>query len=158
MDARGQPTMSLAGLRLLVAGLMAGVLALLVIALIVNPPREGALALDQIQTLWLGVLLALAAGSIGLVVVLSRVLVERSAANARGAEVDEHALAADFTTLTVIRCAVVEGVGLLGAVVYLIADLGAALMVTLASLVGLARLFPSAGRFAAFRDRVTRPE
>lgn len=158
MSESPQGSISLGGVQALVGGLMAGVVGLLAVALVVRPPSSVSYALTQTQTLWLGVLLSMVVGAAVLVVVLSRVFVARSAANTGGEGGDDGLMVADFATLTIVRCAIVESVGLLGATAYLVADLGFALIVSVMSLVALSYLFPSVGRYEAYRERVTRPE
>jgi len=158
MTGTEQPSLTLGNLQILVGALMAGVVALLAVAIALSPPAWSSIALTETQTVWLGVVAAMVVGAVVIVVVLSRLLIARVVVNAGREGRGEREVLADYASFTVVRSAVVEGVGLLGATVYLAADLGVGLLVTLASLAGLVILFPTAARHQAFVERVTRPE
>lgn len=150
--------LTLGSLQILVGGLMAGVVGLLVVAVVVSPPARASFDLTEEKTVWLGVVAAAVVGAAVLVVVLSRLLAARAAANAGQSGRGDAEQLADYASLIVVQCAVIDAVGLIGATVYLVVDLGLGLILTLASLVALLLLFPTAARHRDFADRVTRPE
>jgi len=158
MEETPQGSLPLGNLQLVVGALMAGVVGLLAVALLLRPPGPGSFALSEAQTIWLGVAMAIVAGAAALGVVLGRLLLARAAVNAGRESRGEGELLRDFAAFSIVRCAIIEGVGLLGVTIYLVVDLGIGLLVTAASLVGLLVLFPTAARQRAFEERVARPE
>ncbi len=149
---------TLGQLQLIVGGLMSGVVALLAVALVVRPPAPHAFAATAARMPWLALLVVAVAGAAVLVIVLGRLLEGRVRAEAVTRDRPEGEYLPGFATWTVVRGALVEGIGLLGVVAYLAVGVGAGLVTAAASFLGLLALFPTAARHEAFVDRVTRPE
>lgn len=91
--------------------------------------------------------------------VVPGMMIKKGAERYRAAATDadrETVLLTTLQTVTIIKCAMVEGVGLFGAVIFLVTGAWPALIApALATLVLLA-FFPTAGKAQAFREKLER--
>jgi hypothetical protein len=94
------------------------------------------------------------------VLVVPGVIIKQGGHRYRGAatpEEREHVLVQVLGTATVLRCALVEGVGLLGAVFFLLTGEWALLAAPALAALVLLSFFPTDGKVAALRNRLEAP-
>ncbi len=147
----------LMALRIIIAAMLGGLAALTIVALFVDvAPAEGSPeGLDSTLLLVLG-LFAVAELPAYLVVRHKTINdLRRSWANRSTEHQQTRALAGAFATITIIGAAMVEGLGLFGAVIYMLTGNGCGLIAPGLAAVVLLVLFPTYGKVQELKSIVT---
>jgi hypothetical protein len=142
--------------RILVGSLVVGLTIFIAVVVAVIAPLDGA-SFTTTSPLWLFTLGALA------VAVLLSLTVVRSLAVSRLRRLhsaQEHSpadVAAGFFNMSLVRAALLEGLGMFFCVVYMMAGEGLGLVMALGCVVGLLWICPTADRWQDFLEAVTQP-
>jgi F0F1-type ATP synthase membrane subunit c/vacuolar-type H+-ATPase subunit K len=141
-------------LRIIVAAMAGSLLVFGAIAVVLGPISDDASDPQQGQVFLL-VLIFFAVSEVVAYAVVRRVHVGRLQANYQQA--DDSALPEvwqGFMVLTIIGCAMAEGIGLFGLVIVMLEGVGPALAVAFVAWLALLVQFPRSGQFEAFASRV----
>jgi len=144
--------MSISTLRIVVIAMTVGVAAFTGVVYAIGSTR-GALGRPASSEIMLAVLAALAAGAALAYFVVRRVIVSQLQRRCAGLDSHEDVttlLMSQFFTLTVLGCALAEGPGLFGAVIYLLTQNALALLAPALAVLLLLAQFPTDGRFGSF--------
>ncbi|MEM1165099.1 MAG: hypothetical protein AAGI30_02280 [Planctomycetota bacterium] len=152
-------TPSLTQLRVVVGALVGGqVMFLAVVIVLLAAVQPGGFVPGSTMALVLGVaVIGVAIGTtVAQVVIRGGVIASVRAAVEQAANPDEAVsrVGQAFTGLTIIRAAMFEGWGLFGVVSLMLTGQWVFVLAPLASVVGIASVFPTRDRFGAFLDRV----
>jgi hypothetical protein len=148
-----QPTQRIKTLQLITAGMIVGVLALSIFAVVFDvnsTPRNPNIML--LATVAVGAF----GGGVSMIVRASTIRALQTAGGARDTDRAplERALAA-WATFVIIRGAALEATGLLGAVSYIITKYWPTLLIAALVVAALIALFPTAGRLESFYQSAT---
>lgn len=148
----------LANLRIMMAPLMGGLTLFIVIVWLVADASFEASSITSPEPFWLFALLGFVVLEAVFYVVGSRLVVSQARTRHASKPLTDEEIVGEFVKATLIRAALIEGLGFFGCVVFLVAAQGLGLLVAALCVFGLLATFPTDGRYRSFREALTRPE
>jgi hypothetical protein len=157
MDQTQRPSLNV--IRVLVAMLAMGMILMTGVFVALNVTGAAKVPSPTPPETFLYALGALAVGVTVALLIVPRVMMKQAAAQYRAATTDadrERAFLQSLTTATITRCALVEGVGLFGAVIFFLTGMWPVLAAPAIAALMLVAFFPTNGKAQAFREKLER--
>lgn len=155
-DQNGPSRLSV--VRIVTGALTAGLTSFAVIVWIIGRGRFEASSIAHPEPLWMLVLGGFATFALAGFFVVGRLLASQARSRHASSPLSDEEIVLELQRLTVLRAALIEGLGLVGCIAFLVAGQGMGLLIALACVIGLLLLFPTDGRYQSFRETLTRPE
>lgn len=139
--------------RAIILAMVAGLATFAGIVLFVGPPLETSSFVEP-TPVWLFALSGVSVAVLLALVGVGGLLISSARRRDAGAPLSGAVLAAEFHKFTIVRAALLEGLGFLGCIAFQVAGEGLGLVVAFGCVVGLLGMLPTDGRYRRFEEAV----